>query len=149
MSFRLFNWIFRGYIAAPLGIFEENLPFGKGDLVLLKYIQMRNGRETEAIQKFLTRVRRDHELYDIFRHYDLTEEKIREIIQLLPECGLSYKEITLPFVVEMCAYALLKSTGSEVSDDIRHKIFWAYQSPGFADEEQRGRFAKIFGRSRL
>ena len=146
MIFRLFRGVLRLRITAPLAVFDEPIPMSDGWKHLKEFLIKQEEREKEAIQEFLSRVKRDSELYGILRFYGVSELQLREILRLLQQSAVPGRDgIAVPFVLEMCAHVLSTSSRSEVSD-ITHVLIWrAYRSPGFIDAEQRERFVTIFG----
>ncbi len=145
MIVELFRGLLRLRIAAPLAVFEERIPIEGGLRRLKEALVKREEREKEAIQKFLSRVKRDPELYGILRFYGLTETSVREIIGILMKAAVPSNGIAVPFVLEMCAHLLSTPRRSEVSADTCAEIWQAYRSPAFINGEQRERFVRIFG----
>ena len=142
------RWVLRGFLrsrmTASLAVFEESYLTDPKRLVA--YVKERDERETKAIRDFLRSARSDPEINGILSFYGASDLQIREVIALLIESALSPRDaIAVPFVLELCLYALAESNRQEMGEATRNEVWRAYKTCRFVNAEQRTRFESIFG----
>ena len=145
MLSRIIRTLVRLHIVAPLGVFNARTLVENRPGSLVKGLRERKAKEAAAIREFIARVSRDPELNAIIRHYQLTEEGIEGILDLLVYCGLSAKDIAIPFVFELCAHSQTASNNAVISAALEANVRRAFKISDFVDDSQRERFSKIFG----
>jgi len=98
-----------------------------------------------GLDKYWSLVSRDQEMWGILQYYQVTRDEVEELRGIFQNRGIRPAEgMSLPFPLEYATYLMRTDSQDEhkqymLTHCVRHC------AQGYADEEQRCRYAEIFG----
>ena len=102
-----------------------------------------------GLDKYWRLVSRDQEMWGILQYYQVTRDEVEELRGIFQRCGIRPAEgMSLPFPLEYATYLMRTDSQDEYQ---RYMLIHCVHNcaQGYANEEQRCRYAEMFGEQNI